>query len=65
MKLTPNATTVLEKRYLKKDGSGKPIEHPEDMFVRVAEAVAGAETLYGTPEAVRQDIQESFYRIMT
>ncbi|MBI2934582.1 MAG: hypothetical protein HYY29_03320, partial [Chloroflexi bacterium] len=41
--LTPNAITVLERRYLVKDKEGKPIETPEDLFHRVARFIAQAE----------------------
>ena len=41
--LSQNARTVLEKRYLVKDKSGKPTETPEDMFWRVATTVAEAD----------------------
>lgn len=40
--LSQNARTVLEKRYLVKDKSGKPVETPEDMFWRVATTIAEA-----------------------
>jgi len=36
IKLTENALKVLEKRYLKKDKTGKPTEQPEQLFRRVA-----------------------------
>src|SRR3989442_7778608 len=32
--LTPNAITVLERRYLVKDDHGAPVEGPEDLFWR-------------------------------
>ena len=32
MNLTPNALTVLEKRYLAKDENQKPIETPQQLF---------------------------------
>jgi len=35
-KLSSNALTVLEKRYLKKDKNGQVIETTEEMFWRVA-----------------------------
>lgn len=37
--LTPQALTVLEKRYLRRDAQGQLIEKPADMFWRVAEAL--------------------------
>ena len=47
LKLTVNAISVLEKRYLKKNEDGKVIETPAEMFRRVAKAVAKADELYG------------------
>ena len=41
--LTANAQTVLERRYLKKDEQGSPIETAEDLFRRVAADIAAAE----------------------
>jgi ribonucleoside-diphosphate reductase alpha chain len=46
IKLTENALKVLEKRYLKKDKSGKPTETPEQLFRRVARAIAAADIIY-------------------
>ena len=40
VRLSPNAITVLEKRYLIKDDAGKPVETPEALFWRVARTVA-------------------------
>jgi ribonucleoside-diphosphate reductase alpha chain len=42
--LTENAITTLEKRYLRKDPDGNIIETPAQMFERVANHVASAET---------------------
>lgn len=40
MELSPNALTVLEKRYLLKDDTGRIIETPDQLFHRVAKGVA-------------------------
>ena len=61
--LTDNARIVLEKRYLKKSRSGEVIETPEEMFNRVAHAIAEPELLYGT-EADRAEAEANFYNIM-
>jgi ribonucleoside-diphosphate reductase alpha chain len=63
--LTQNARTVLEKRYLVKDTSGKPTETPEDMFWRVATVVAEADRRYGASEGGVTEAAEQFYRLMT
>lgn len=62
-KLSPNALKVLEKRYLRKDEKGKIIETPEQMFLRVAEAVAKVDALYD-PNVDVQKTEEEFYRVM-
>ena len=41
--LTENARTVLERRYLLRDEAGEVAETPEQLFVRVAEAIAAVE----------------------
>ncbi|MGE0228618.1 MAG: adenosylcobalamin-dependent ribonucleoside-diphosphate reductase [Dehalococcoidia bacterium] len=42
--LSPNARTVLERRYLLRDDSGAVVESPEGMFARVAQAIASVES---------------------
>src|SRR3989338_1647459 len=49
LRLTRNALSILEKRYLRKDGRGKPAERPEGLFRRVAENIALAEAKYLFP----------------
>ncbi|HVY62238.1 MAG TPA: adenosylcobalamin-dependent ribonucleoside-diphosphate reductase [Planctomycetota bacterium] len=49
--LTRNARIVLEKRYLRKDESGRVIETPEEMVRRVARVVAAPEAARGGPGA--------------
>ncbi|MDD4858810.1 MAG: vitamin B12-dependent ribonucleotide reductase [Dehalococcoidales bacterium] len=62
--LTDNARQVLEKRYLKKDKKGQLIETPEEMFRRVARAIAAAELIYNPKVDVRA-WEEKFYNAMT
>jgi len=65
LQLTPGAIKVLEKRYLKKDEEGRVVETPEELFRRVAKAVASAEYQYNrSPEEV-METEEKFYRLMT
>jgi ribonucleoside-diphosphate reductase alpha chain len=63
LKLTINAVNVLKKRYLLKDERGQVVETPDQMFRRVARAVAQAEKLYG-PESDVSAWEEEFYRLM-
>ncbi len=62
--LSENAKRVLERRYLKKDGSGRIIEKPEQMFRRVAHHIAKAEKNYGDDAHVKK-MEEIFYEMMT
>jgi len=62
--LTENALHVLERRYLKKDKNGKVIETPEEMFRRVAQAIASADLVYNS-EADAKAREEEFYQLMT
>ncbi|MBN2026207.1 MAG: adenosylcobalamin-dependent ribonucleoside-diphosphate reductase [Actinobacteria bacterium] len=63
LKLTVNAVNVLKKRYLLKDEEGQVVETPDEMFRRVARAVAEADRAYdpGADTAARE---EEFYRLM-
>jgi len=61
--LTENALRVLERRYLKRDKSGQVIETAEEMFHRVAQAIASAELIYD-PEADVRAREEEFYQLM-
>jgi ribonucleoside-diphosphate reductase alpha chain len=64
IKLSDNARVVLEKRYLRKDDAGTIVEQPEEMFFRVAQAIAGAEKIFNK-EANADVWTEKFYTIMT
>jgi ribonucleoside-diphosphate reductase alpha chain len=63
--LSANARIVLEKRYLVKDVSGKPVETPEELFWRVATVVAEADRTYGASDGGVETLAEEFYRLMT
>ena len=62
--LTENALHVLEKRYLKKDKAGKPVETPVELFRRVAQCIASADSIYN-PNADIQAREEEFFQVMT
>ncbi|MFA4934104.1 MAG: vitamin B12-dependent ribonucleotide reductase [Candidatus Omnitrophota bacterium] len=64
LKLSPNAIKVLERRYLRKDQDGKLIETPEQMFVRVANAIAIADKQYGATEQDIRKLEDSFFKMM-
>lgn len=63
--LSQNARTVLDKRYLVKDKSGKSVETPEDMFWRVATTVAEPERRYGATDKQVEKVARQFYELMT
>jgi len=63
-RLSPNAIGVLERRYLRKDDSGRPIETPAAMFRRVAQNIASADSLYDI-NADTKRTEEEFYTLMT
>jgi ribonucleoside-diphosphate reductase alpha chain len=65
LSLSPNASKVLEKRYLKKDEEGKVVETPEGLFRRVAKAIAQADRLYGKTDAEVTSLEEVFYQMLT
>jgi ribonucleoside-diphosphate reductase alpha chain len=62
--LSENALRVLESRYLKKDDSGKVIETPEELFERVAKAIAEVEHEYGATKEEIEDLTEKFFSLM-
>src|SRR5437773_7336232 len=64
-KLSENALRVLQKRYLKKDDTGRVIETPKELFARVAWNLAQAERNYGASEAHVEETAREFFRIIS
>jgi len=62
--LSPNAVTVLERRYLVKDDQGRPIEGPEDLFWRVARTIAAPDRTYGASDKAVEGLAETFFELM-
>src|SRR5919108_2077226 len=62
--LSPNAITVLKKRYLTKDETGNPVETPEDLFWRVARTIAEADRRYGASVGAAEEVAHAFYGLM-
>lgn len=65
LELSENSLKVLNRRYLVKDPSGRCVESPEEMFRRVARAVASADVLYGRPQEEILRTEEEFYSAMS
>ncbi|WP_353893339.1 vitamin B12-dependent ribonucleotide reductase [Proteinivorax hydrogeniformans] len=63
LKLSANALTVLEKRYLTKENT-KVVEKPEEMFRRVAKNIANVEKEFGTDKESIKEVEEKFYELM-
>ncbi|MBF0253382.1 MAG: vitamin B12-dependent ribonucleotide reductase [Candidatus Omnitrophica bacterium] len=61
--ITENARTVLERRYLKKDSEGLPVESVEDMLFRVAKTLAAPDLGYDKDADVEK-LAEEFYEMM-
>ena len=65
MKISENAKLVLEKRYLIKNDKGEPVETAEQLFRRVAKAIAQPDKNYNAKAAEVADTEETFYKMMT
>jgi|CXWL01.1.fsa_nt_gi ribonucleoside-diphosphate reductase alpha chain len=66
--LSDNARVVLERRYLTKDGRGKPVETPVQLFRRVARNIAEAEAAFAPPRQAGARVAEaegSFFDLMS
>ena len=58
--LYENSKVVLERRYLGKDRNGNVLEDFEDMFTRVAENLAEAESNYNDSNEANQEAVDEF-----
>jgi len=59
---TKNAVSVLEKRYLLKDGDD--IESPEEMFSRVSKCLSEVERNYRLSDEEIRELDKSFFNLM-
>ena len=64
LQLSDNALAVLRHRYLIRRPDGSVAETPENMFMRVARAVAKAEWRYGADQQQVDEFTQRFYRLM-
>jgi ribonucleoside-diphosphate reductase alpha chain len=61
LKLSVNAVILLQKRYLRRDDTGRIIETPSEMFRRVARCIAKVEGRYGGDV---DKAEKEFYNLM-
>jgi len=59
--LTDNSRKVLERRYLIKNQRGEIIEKPEELFLRVAKAIAAPEEKFGADPSEIEKVAEQFH----
>ena len=64
LEITQNARTVLERRYLSRDNKGNPTETVEQLFRRVAKAIAASDLFYDKDADVAA-LEDQFYNLMT
>ena len=65
MLISKNALAVLEKRYFRKNEKGEVIENAEEMFKRVAKAIAEVEKNHGKKKEEVENIETEFYSMMS
>ena len=58
--LSENARFIIEKRYIRRNDDGEPIEDVEGLFRRVSEAIA-----LGEPEVKRAEYEQRYYEKMS
>jgi ribonucleoside-diphosphate reductase alpha chain len=65
LKLSVNAISVLERRYLRKDEKLRVIETPGQLFRRVAHSVAAADAGYGKSPQEVAAVEAEFYSMLS
>ena len=65
MPISENARKVLERRYLIKDEEGNTTETVDEMFHRVAGAIAEADRQHGADDEQISTLEHRFYEMMT
>jgi len=65
LKLSVNAVSVLERRYLIKDSDLRVVETPGQLFRRVAHAIAAADARYGKSAQEVCTLEDTFYSLFT
>jgi ribonucleoside-diphosphate reductase alpha chain len=63
LKLSENARRVLDARYLRRDAQRRIIETPEQLFARVAKAIAHAELMLGNARQAAH-WEEAFHKML-
>ena len=64
LSLSQNAKIILEKRYLKKNEKGAAVEKPEDLFSRVAGAIAQVDAVFDDAANITET-ENRFYEMLT
>ena len=65
LKLPLNAIVILAARYLRRDENRNIVETTNQLFRRVAKAIASADKLYGKTDEEVAQTEETFYQKMT
>ena len=65
LELSSNARIVLQKRYQRKNETGEVVETPEEMFQRIAAAIAREEQKYSASPYSLQELESKFFKLMT
>jgi ribonucleoside-diphosphate reductase alpha chain len=65
LKLDLNSLKVLERRYLRRDGTGKVIETPKQLFERVAHNIAAGDKKYASSGDRVSAVEKEFFEMMS